>query len=77
MEVQINGETRPVADDASVAGLVQQMGLAGRRIAVEINGQIVPRGQFESHRLRAGDRIEIVHAIGGGQTEAPVGRPLA
>ncbi len=67
MEVQINGETRHVPDESNVAQLLDQMGLTGRRIAVEINEQIVPRGHFGARRLRAGDRIEIVHAIGGGQ----------
>lgn len=67
MEVQINGETRQVPEGTDVAQLLQQEGLAGRRIAVEINREIVPRGRFAARRLRPGDRIEIVHAIGGGQ----------
>lgn len=75
MEVQINGETRQLPDDSSVDLLLRRMDLTGRRIAVEINGQIVPRGQFSARRLQAGDRIEIVHAIGGGQGDRGTALP--
>ena len=50
----------------SVAQLIEQMNLAGKRIAVERNGEIVPRSQFGETRLEGGDRIEIVGAVGGG-----------
>lgn len=66
MEVIINGEPRELADDTSAAQLIDQLGLTTRRLAVEVNLEIVPRSQFESHRFNPGDRIEIVHAIGGG-----------
>ncbi|HKJ08701.1 MAG TPA: sulfur carrier protein ThiS [Gammaproteobacteria bacterium] len=66
MEIIVNGETREVGDQLTAAELVEQLGLGGRRLAMEINREILPRSQYSSHRLRAGDRVEVVHAIGGG-----------
>ncbi|MFZ5592865.1 MAG: sulfur carrier protein ThiS [Pseudomonadota bacterium] len=66
MEIIVNGEARQIPDHCSVAELVAAMNLTGRRIAVEINLDIVPRSTYETRRLQAGDRVEIVHAIGGG-----------
>ncbi len=66
MEVLVNGEPRQLAESATVAQLLDELALVGKRLAVEVNQEIVPRSLHASHRLRAGDRIEIVHAIGGG-----------
>ncbi len=66
MEIVVNGERREVPEGLTVAALVERMGLAGRRLAVEVNREIVPRSRHAEHRLRPGDRVEIVHAIGGG-----------
>ena len=66
MQVQVNGEARELRDDLTVAELVEELGFAGRRIAVEINLEIVPRSSHSSQRLQTGDRVEIVQAIGGG-----------
>lgn len=66
MNIQLNGTPRDVPDDLLLATLLEQEGLAQRRVAVEINGEIVSRGQHATHRLRAGDVVEIVHALGGG-----------
>ena len=66
IEITVNGELQRVADDTSTANLIDNMGLTGKRIAVEINREIVPRSTFNSHILHAGDSIEIVQAIGGG-----------
>ena len=66
MVIILNGEEKTVADDTTAATLVEQLGLAGRRIAMEVNREIVPRSTFESHALNNGDTVEIVHAIGGG-----------
>lgn len=66
MNIQLNGETRRLADIRTVADLVADLGLDGRRLAVEHNGEIVPRGERERRELAEGDRVEIVHAIGGG-----------
>lgn len=66
MQIQLNGEPRDLAADLTVAQLVATLGLSGRRIAVELNEDIVPKSEHEAVRLREGDRVEIVHAIGGG-----------
>lgn len=67
MQIQVNGEIHQVADELSLAQLIQQLGLEGQRLAVEINREIVPRSQHASHPIQADDQIEIVRAIGGGQ----------
>ncbi len=66
MEIIVNGEPRQVATPYSVADLINDLALAGRRLAVEVNLDIVPRSRHGEHQLQAGDRVEIVHAIGGG-----------
>ena len=66
MEIIVNGEAREVAEGASVATLIEELGLSGRRLAVELNLEIVPRSAYAVQPLAAGDRVEIVHAIGGG-----------
>lgn len=62
----MNGQPRTARDDLTVAALVAELGLAGKRLAVEVNCDIVPRGEHAARALRDGDRIEIIHAIGGG-----------
>lgn len=62
----LNGHPRDCATATTVAQLLEQAGYAGRRVAVELNQEIVPRSQHASRTLADGDRIEIVHAIGGG-----------
>lgn len=66
MHVLLNGTDRPLPAEATLAALLDAEGLAGRRVAVEVNGEIIPRAQHAIHRLQAGDRVEIVHALGGG-----------
>ncbi|SFU93260.1 sulfur carrier protein ThiS [Halomonas korlensis] len=66
MQILLNGETRALESDATVAELVESLGLAGRRIAVEVNEEIVPKSEHGGTRLTEGDRVEVVHAIGGG-----------
>jgi sulfur carrier protein len=66
MELLINGESREFPAPLSVAELVAVLDHAGKRIAVERNGEIVPRGRHGETMLAAGDRIEIVVAVGGG-----------
>ncbi|MDX1587579.1 MAG: sulfur carrier protein ThiS [Oleiphilaceae bacterium] len=66
MQLQVNGETRSMPDRLTVAGLLAELAFTGRRVAVEVNETIVPRSQHESHQLHPQDRVEIVHAIGGG-----------
>ncbi len=66
MEIVLNGQPRQIETPATVLRLLQLEGLAERRVAVEVNGEIVPRSRHGDHPLTAGDRIEIVHALGGG-----------
>lgn len=66
MEITFNGETREVPDVYTVAQLVENLGMLGHRIAVEVNLEIVPRSRYATARLNPGDRVEIVEAIGGG-----------
>ena len=66
MQIQLNGEPRHIPSDASIAALLDGEGLRQRRVAVEVNGEIVPRGRHADHLLHDGDRVEIVHALGGG-----------
>ena len=66
MDILLNGTPTPVADDCTVTALLEHAALAARRIAVEVNGPIVPRSDQPTTTLRPGDRVEIVHALGGG-----------
>ncbi len=66
MQITVNGETTDINESTTMTELVAQMGLSNRRLAVEYNGEILPRSSWEQTRLGSGDRIEIVHAIGGG-----------
>jgi thiazole synthase/sulfur carrier protein len=62
----VNGEAREVPAAATVAGLLAELGLDRRKVAVERNLEIVPRSAYAEVALAAGDRLEIVHFIGGG-----------
>ncbi|MCC6074427.1 sulfur carrier protein ThiS [Pseudomonas sp. GCM10022188] len=66
MRIQLNGEAVELPEGQSVADLLARLELAGRRVAVELNLDIVPRSQHAGTLLRDGDRVEVVHAIGGG-----------
>lgn len=66
MEITLNGESRSFPAPLTVAALVDHLGYTGKRIAVERNGEIVPRGRHAETALAEADRIEIVVAVGGG-----------
>ena len=66
ISVSINGVARQFDTPVNVATMLEQMQLGGRRIAVECNGEIIPRGQFGQRLLADGDILEIVVAVGGG-----------
>ena len=66
IELAINGETRNFPAPLTLAQLIELLDLAGKRIAIEKNGEIVPRSQHASTPLASGDRLEIVVAVGGG-----------
>ena len=64
--ITINGATRQITETLTVAALIEQLGYMGKRIAVERNGEIVPKSQHAATLLAAGDQLEIVVAVGGG-----------
>jgi len=66
MKIALNGEARELPGELSVAELLEHAGYAGRRVAVEINREIVPRSAHGERLLRHGDQVEVVHALGGG-----------
>ena len=66
MQIVVNGQVHSVAPATALPALIEQLHLGERRLAVELNGAIVPRSSWPATALRDGDRLEIVHAIGGG-----------
>ena len=64
--VSINGEPRQFPQAVSIIAFIEEMGLTGKRIALERNGEIVPRSTFAAQQLADGDRLEVVVAVGGG-----------
>jgi sulfur carrier protein len=66
LDLKINGETRQFPAPLTVTGLIDQLGYTGKRIAIERNGEIVPKSQHATTALAAGDQLEIVVAVGGG-----------
>ena len=66
MQVTLNGEPRQLRDGFTVGELVSELGLRTRRIAVEVNLDVLPRDDYERHALRDGDVVEIMHLVGGG-----------
>jgi thiamine biosynthesis protein ThiS len=66
VHVTINGEAQTVTADLTVADLISQLGLNRRRVAVELNREILARECYGERALREGDQIEIVHFVGGG-----------
>ncbi len=66
MNITVNGENRAIEANSSLAQLLQALDLQGKRIAVEVNRDIVPRSEYDSFVLSDDDQVEIVNAIGGG-----------
>ncbi|MDP1996278.1 MAG: sulfur carrier protein ThiS [Gallionella sp.] len=64
--VSINGESRQFPQAISVAVLIEELGFTGKRVALERNGEIVPRSMFTTQQLADGDKLEVVVAVGGG-----------
>jgi thiamine biosynthesis protein ThiS len=68
----LNGERREVADGVSLAQLIDTLGLAPERIAIELNQNVVRRAEWPATHLKESDRIEIVHFVGGGAITLPI-----
>ena len=66
MRIEVNGEAREVAPDTTVRALLSLLGVGEDPVAVERNREIVPRAQHASTLLSEGDRLEVVHFVGGG-----------
>lgn len=66
MEILLNGKPLSLPGPTTLSALLQSQALADRRVAVEVNGEIIPRARHAGHGLQSGDRVEIVHALGGG-----------
>jgi thiamine biosynthesis protein ThiS len=66
MQLQINGDAGEFPDGLNISGLVAQLGMKPDRVAVELNLEIVPRSSWEATVLKSGDKLEIVHFVGGG-----------
>jgi sulfur carrier protein len=80
MNLQINGESHAVADpaaDFTLASLIESLSMKPDRVAVELNREIVPRDRWPQTQLKEGDRLEIVHFVGGGSTSPIPGIPAS
>lgn len=66
MQIFVNGEPRTIGGSTSVDDLLRLLAIPAERVAVEINETVVARDTFATHRLTGGDRVEIVHFVGGG-----------
>jgi len=66
----LNGENKQIDKETNIEQLLLSLDLSNKRLAVEINQQIIPRSNFSSHRLNELDKVEIVQAIGGGSANS-------
>ena len=66
MQISLNGDAIEISGGITVVGLLEHLGIGRERVAVEVNLDIVPKADYDSQVLSAGDRIEIVHFVGGG-----------
>lgn len=66
LQILVNGTPRDVPSGTRVRGLLDLLGVGGRRVAVAVNRSVVPRSVYDTHPLAAGDRVEILEAVGGG-----------
>jgi sulfur carrier protein len=66
MEIFLNGETRQIEKACNITNLLKELELENKKLAVEVNLEIIPRSQFNDYTLSKGDKVEIIQAIGGG-----------
>lgn len=66
MDIHVNGQPRSIEAGTTITELLASLGYAGKRVAVEVNREIITRSAHAEYALQAGDDVEIVHAIGGG-----------
>ena len=77
MQIHVNGERRELKDESQLSDLLQELSLAPERVAVELNHEVVRRSDWPNTILKEGDRVEIVHFVGGGEQEAESRRQKA
>ena len=70
MQIQVNGERRQLSDESRLSDLLKDLSLVPERVAVELNHQVVRRSEWPNTILKEGDRVEIVHFVGGGEQKA-------
>jgi thiamine biosynthesis protein ThiS len=73
LQIYVNGESKQLTDNSSLAEIVSQLGLPAARIAIELNRMVIRRVNWEKTVVREGDRLEIVHFVGGGDEIQQVG----
>jgi sulfur carrier protein len=66
MQIYLNGENREVFEGITIAALIEELKLAGKPVAVEVNRELVTKSLHAESRLKAGDRVEVVSFVGGG-----------
>lgn len=66
MEIFLNGESFQITSEWTAEKLIEQLGLGEKKLALEVNGEIIPRSHFPKQRIQTGDRVEVIHAVGGG-----------
>jgi len=66
MQILLNGNATEFPPGLTARQLVEHLELSGKRIAMEVNGEIVSRSVYATHKINAGDKVEIIHAVGGG-----------
>ncbi len=66
MQVKVNGQAREIAEGTTIAGLLDQLELKAKYVAVEVNLELVPRNRHSERRLAPGDQLEVVTLVGGG-----------
>lgn len=66
MQIELNGVNTDIQDNASIVDLLTTLGFINQRVAVEVNQQVIPRGEHISFILSASDKVEIIQAVGGG-----------
>jgi thiamine biosynthesis protein ThiS len=67
LSIIVNGKEAQISEGAAIRDLVESLGLTPQRLAVELNGRIVRRAEWDSTRISEGDKVEIVHFVGGGE----------
>ncbi len=66
LSIRVNGDLRPLVPGSTIADLLAELSLGARRVAIAVNRGVVPRSLYAEHELKAGDRVEILEAVGGG-----------